>query len=90
MWKFLEAFTKHVDDFKRDHDAFSIGFKEDMDEIKVASKAIKSLVAVVHAFVVQQCDELKQKRKVQRLSKKLDKKTKSLHLVERKHVEVAS
>ncbi|MCO5579254.1 hypothetical protein L7F22_033108 [Adiantum nelumboides] len=57
---------------------------------KVASEAIKSLVAVVHALVVQQSDELKQNRKVERLGKKLDKKTESLHLAERKQVEAAT
>ncbi|KAI5074728.1 hypothetical protein GOP47_0010689 [Adiantum capillus-veneris] len=57
---------------------------------KVASEAIKSLVAVVHALVTQQSDELKQKRKVERLSKKLDKKTESLHIAERKQVEAAA
>lgn len=57
---------------------------------KVASEAIKSLVAVVHALVVQQSEELKQKRKVERLSKKLEKKILSLHTAERKQVEAAA
>eukprot|EP00250_Pteridium_aquilinum_P007951 c17550_g1_i1 orf=131-2272(-) len=56
---------------------------------KVASEAIKSLVAVVHALVVQQSEELKQKRKVEQLSKRLDKKIVNLHSAERKQVEAA-
>ncbi|KAH7372814.1 hypothetical protein KP509_17G022700 [Ceratopteris richardii] len=56
----------------------------------VASEAIKSLVAVVHALVEHQADELKQKRKVERLSKQLEKKMENLHIAERKQAEAAA
>ena len=51
---------------------------------KVASEAIKSFSAVVHALVTQQTEELKQKKKVERITKRLEKKISDLHAAEKK------
>ncbi|XP_071731249.1 protein ALTERED PHOSPHATE STARVATION RESPONSE 1-like [Rutidosis leptorrhynchoides] len=52
---------------------------------KVASEGIKALLSVVHAIVVQQGDEQKQKRKSDSLCKELEKKTTELRALESKY-----
>ncbi|MFS7948530.1 hypothetical protein Hanom_Chr06g00561041 [Helianthus anomalus] len=52
---------------------------------KVASEGINALLNVIHAIVVQQGDEQKQKRKLESFSKELEKKTMELRSLESKY-----
>lgn len=52
---------------------------------KVASDGIKSFLTVIHAIVVQQADENKQKKKSESVFKDLEKKTVSLRSLECKY-----
>ncbi|KAK4368149.1 hypothetical protein RND71_011941 [Anisodus tanguticus] len=52
---------------------------------KVASEGINSLLTVIHAIVVQQSEELKQKRKSEMAFKELDKKSSELRSLEFKY-----
>ncbi|CAN6541508.1 unnamed protein product [Malus baccata var. baccata] len=52
---------------------------------KVASEGIKSFLTVVHAIVVQQADEYKQKRKSESTFKELEKKATALRSLESKY-----
>ncbi|KAJ0803383.1 hypothetical protein HanOQP8_Chr00c544g0838841 [Helianthus annuus] len=51
---------------------------------KVASEGIKALITAVHAIVVQQAEEQKQKKRVELSFKELEKKTVELQALERK------
>ncbi|XP_076930221.1 protein ALTERED PHOSPHATE STARVATION RESPONSE 1-like [Bidens hawaiensis] len=51
----------------------------------VASEGIKALLNVIHAIVVQQFDEQKQKRRLDSFSKELEKKTMELRALESKY-----
>lgn len=52
---------------------------------KVASEGINSLLTVIHAIVVQQSEELKQKKKSEMAFKELDKKSSELRSLESKY-----
>ncbi|KAJ8545727.1 hypothetical protein K7X08_018310 [Anisodus acutangulus] len=52
---------------------------------KVASEGINSLLTVIHAIVVQQSEELKQKKKSELAFKELDKKSSELRSLESKY-----
>lgn len=52
---------------------------------KVASEGIKSFLTVLHAIVIQQAEEQKQKRKSESVFKELEKKAGELRSLETKH-----
>ncbi|XP_047974204.1 protein ALTERED PHOSPHATE STARVATION RESPONSE 1-like [Salvia hispanica] len=52
---------------------------------KVASEGIKSFLSVIHAIVVQQAEEQKQKRRSESVFKELEKKAGELRSLESKH-----
>lgn len=52
---------------------------------KVASEGIKSLLTVIHAIVVQQAEELKQKKRSETANKQLEKRAVELRSLEVKH-----
>lgn len=52
---------------------------------KVASEGINSLLTVIHAIVVQQSEEIKQKKKSEMAFKELDKKSSELRSLESKY-----
>lgn len=52
---------------------------------KVASEGIKSLLTVIHAIVVQQADEHKQKKKSEAANKELEKRAAELRTLETKY-----
>lgn len=81
-----EKHSAVVNDISSELFAFCDEWKQALDRLPdtVASEAIKSFVTVVHSISVKQTEEFKIKKKMEIISKELEKKATALRNIERK------